>query len=350
MYLRFTLSMVAILLLVACSPVQDTDAVRVGMLLPLSGELATYGEDVLKGAQLVQRDGLQLIVTDDRGDRKESLSGFRKLRDLNNASVIVGPFGPPSSFAVYGSMQGTDKEALVIGVTLCMDEFSTMTNVVCSYPSMQAQMEKTIAFGKQSGPKGYFVTEQSVLGDTLASLMQSEAQANNVILFIDKLSTTEVDPRIAATKVVQKNPSFVAVALSSPADSFLVIRSIKEQGYTGTIILSSDVNDEQLVQFKEDLEGVYVPWIVGIDDYNEVFVTQFTQRYGARPNIYNALGYELTTAAYELAKQPQQNKETYYSLENSNDYAIKNFHYIHDSVVLPFTAHQIQNGTLVAVE
>jgi branched-chain amino acid transport system substrate-binding protein len=78
----------------------EAKEVKIGIVAPISGEAATFGESTANGAKLYFDqvnaaggiNGLKIVyyVEDDKGDPTEGASAYSKLIDQNKVSVIVG--------------------------------------------------------------------------------------------------------------------------------------------------------------------------------------------------------------------------------------------------------------------
>ena len=90
------------LLLIGCK--QQDQELSVGFIAPLSGPLANFGVDIKDGVSLFEKnhEDFSVVYEDDTFDPKESITAYRKLRDVDNINWIVGPFGPPITSAIYG--------------------------------------------------------------------------------------------------------------------------------------------------------------------------------------------------------------------------------------------------------
>ena len=91
-----------VLFLAACGQkAADESVVKIGVIAPLTGDLAQYGVAAKDGLQLkvdeinaaggVNGKQIQLIIEDNRGDINESVSIFKKLKGKDNVHLIVGP-------------------------------------------------------------------------------------------------------------------------------------------------------------------------------------------------------------------------------------------------------------------
>ena len=86
------------------------EPIRVGLLTPLTGAVATYGQSVrnavVMGIDSINASGgingrqIKLIVLDDKGDSTESAQAARRLIDREKVALIIGPVITPAVMAV----------------------------------------------------------------------------------------------------------------------------------------------------------------------------------------------------------------------------------------------------------
>jgi branched-chain amino acid transport system substrate-binding protein len=78
--------------------VNNTDVVKVGVILPLSGQYAVFGESVRNAITMsfndLENKNIQLIFEDDEFDSKKGLSAYNKLQNVDNVDIIVALSSP----------------------------------------------------------------------------------------------------------------------------------------------------------------------------------------------------------------------------------------------------------------
>lgn len=78
----------------------ENKKLRVGIIIPLTGDFSAYGESVRNGMELAisenTDDTIQLYFEDDMGHPKESLKAFHKLVYLDKVNVVVTISAQPS--------------------------------------------------------------------------------------------------------------------------------------------------------------------------------------------------------------------------------------------------------------
>ena len=70
---------------------------EIGVVIPLSGEVASYGQRAQRGMQLAQKDWkahgkpeIGLIFEDDQSETSKAVTATQKLIDINKVPVVVG--------------------------------------------------------------------------------------------------------------------------------------------------------------------------------------------------------------------------------------------------------------------
>lgn len=92
------IAVIIVLVIVFYEP-KPKEAVRIGVILPLTGKLASYGQWAKNGFDLAVEEvnslknypyDLELIYEDDTGDPKTGVNAIQKLISVHNLSVITG--------------------------------------------------------------------------------------------------------------------------------------------------------------------------------------------------------------------------------------------------------------------
>lgn len=99
---------VSALLLSGCK--KNSNELKIGLINPETGELATYGEKIKRGIEIAEEEieknnllnGKKLIVfkEDTKGDSKASLAAVQKLININKVKYIIGEISGNATMAV----------------------------------------------------------------------------------------------------------------------------------------------------------------------------------------------------------------------------------------------------------
>lgn len=95
-------------------PVSETpDAIRIGVIAPLTGIAADYGAEMKAGIEAAGGTNVTFIYEDDKCDPKEAVTAYKKLTEIDKVSLIIGPACGSPQEAIAPLMKGTDIVAVV---------------------------------------------------------------------------------------------------------------------------------------------------------------------------------------------------------------------------------------------
>lgn len=333
------------------------EQIKIGAILPLTGDLASYGNDVLKGINLFAEEhaNLEVLVEDDQGDSKESISAMIKLRDINGVSYFVGPFGPIPSEAIYSSQTDEEKNNLTFeAVSMCSDEFQNYDNMICTYPSPYYQLKASYIYLTTIGKESFYaILSNDASGESIYQMFfQIADEIGLKMLDASKINVSDSDFYTVIDKTISQNPDFVVVATLNQGANLKIVKELKEKGYAGMIMSGGDFNEDLVKEYQDILENVYLTGQAKFE-YDENFVSAFTEKYDlTEPNMYQAYGYMWIEVLYNLA---EQNPDQHFTIDDiveyvnshADDLAIKGFKYDADKKVeFPMKVMLAKDGKL----
>lgn len=289
--------------------VKNTD-IKIGVILPLSGDLANVAEDVQTGVGLFadKHTEARFIIENDEGDTKKSISSMKKLTSVDGVDEIIGPLGPISSEAVYSSQVESEKNNLFfVTLSMCADQFQQYENMMCIYPSPYYQLKETYKYPKSIGKTSlYIITANDSFGNDLTEMTKKIAgEIGLKIIGDDKVNIKDLEFRIVAQKAVEAEPDLIMVATMNLPSAIKIINSLKEKKYKGMIMGGADIEENTIKEFQNTFEGVYLTGRAKLD-YNSEFLKEYKDKKGGEPNLYTAFGYVWSDILYKLIKSGKQ--------------------------------------------
>jgi len=85
------LAVVLILIVVMVNDDKDNGKLKVGVMGPLSGQFAQFGEEGKRGIESVGAKNIEFIYGDDQCDPAVAITSFRKLIDIDKVGIVIGP-------------------------------------------------------------------------------------------------------------------------------------------------------------------------------------------------------------------------------------------------------------------
>lgn len=103
-----TLILVIIVIFLAVKHHSSLAVSRIGVIAPLTGVVAFYGEDMRKGIESIAGKENDLIFEDDECDPKKAVSAFKKLTEMDKVKIIIGPACGSSQEALVPLVKQSD--------------------------------------------------------------------------------------------------------------------------------------------------------------------------------------------------------------------------------------------------
>jgi len=341
--------------------VSTNNPVKVGVLLPFSGDSSVFGKKGRRGLELVESEEINFVYQDTKGLKaRGAVNAARKLINTDNVDMLIGPFGPEQTFAV--EPVASKQNMPMFSYSLCSKRFAEYENIWCGYPSTSQQLAETPDFmAKQGIETVALVTEQSDYGRESAEVIRTEASNVGYEVAIDeKISTDLRDFRTLATQITSESPDAVFVATASVPQNFLLMEQLNQLGYEGARFAgAADTDVSHVEQFGDAVEGVYVSGSISPERFAQSFYDRFQEKYGEKPDLYSAIAYDM--GRYAL-KSSQNYSGDISTIDNMNEFgqtvtninyknpAIPGYQFAEDRTVsFPTEIWQIQDGEYVPV-
>ena len=307
-----------------------SDTIKIGVLAPLTGGVAEYGNAVNNGVTMffeelnanggINGKQVELVVYDEEGDPVKAVTGYNYLLDEGVVAIIGDVTTAPTIAVVTESQEeGTPMitaSATAAAVTCQMNDDGTVAAV---YENMfrscfidPFQGNKMAAFAKEQLNASTAAVLYNVGSDYSAGCaksFQETAQAQGLeMLAVESYADGAVDFQSQLTNIAAKNPDVLFIP-----DYYSVVALVAQQAYAAGVkstMLGSDGWDSVLDVVTDPalLEGSYYCSGYSIEDTREAvqtFVANYQAKYGATPNMFAAQGYDaamIMAAAVEKAE------------------------------------------------
>ncbi len=278
--------------------------VRIGVILPLTGDGAAYGSSMRRGMDLAAEElastlpyELVLIYEDSQADPTKALSAYRKLADVDQVPAILGPFTSSETLAVAPAAEADDIVILSTGasspeVTNAGDFiFRIVTSdffdadVVARYSIEHLGIrEMAVVFINNeygTGVRDVFSPRFQELGGT--------------VLSVEGYLPDDPDFRTLLAKVRDSRPD--GLFLVGHQEMGRVLRQAREIGIESTVVSTGLFQDPAILETAGPAaEGVFFSYASYNPQSEDVvlgnFVATYEEKYGENPNILAALGYD----------------------------------------------------------
>lgn len=288
----------------------DADEVRIGVYLPLTGQVAFGGQLELDGVKLAHQEmsevlgkPIRLVVVDNKSDKVESANAVKRLINRDKVHALIGTYG--SSFAMAGG--DVAEKAGIPGMgTSCTNPLVTLGKKyyfrACYIDPYQGAAAATYAYDMLGARKAAFLIEIS--GDYsvgLANFFKKSFQNfGGEIVATLSYNAGDQDFTAQLTEIISKKPDVLYIPANF-AEGAIIMRQARELGAEFTIMGGDAMDNPKIVEIGgKDVEGFlhttfpYDPNMTDMSDIAKKFTEQWYAVYPDKgePNVNAALGYD----------------------------------------------------------
>lgn len=279
-------------------PFQNQRIIKVGAILPLSGEAAQYGETAKKSIDLAvsklakeQKITISIIYEDDKMNPKLAVNAFQKLQE-QGVKYVIG-FGSGETLALCPLAERNKIVLMSAGsspkITSCGDY------TFRDYPSDVYQgkvlAEKVFQKGYKNVALLYINNEYGV---GLKNEFEKSFQGN--IIFSEAHEVTGTDFRTQLTKLKSIQSDAIVLISQFPEGARLITQK-SELGLTQPIFGSEALKDPKLIESipSSQLNSAFVISVAQYDgNESQEFEDTYQQNYNEKPGSYGDYAYDNT--------------------------------------------------------
>lgn len=290
---------------------KDSEAIKIGLNLELSGPVAAYGSQEKDGAELavdeINKAGgingkqIELVIKDNKSDTAEAAAVVTSLTTKDQVVAIVGP---ATSGATKAQIPNATKAKVPVITPSGTDDSITVMNgqvqeyifrasfqdsfqgvILANYAMDNLKMEKAVIIGDVSSDYAKGLTEsfeKTFTGEIVAS---------------EKFNSKDKDFNAILTKIKDKDFDFIYLP-GYYEEAGLVIKQAREMGIEQPVLGADGFSDEKLGQIagKGNMNKIYYTAHFSekapASEKVKEFITNFKDIYGQAPNSFNALAYD----------------------------------------------------------
>ena len=276
---------------------KDDSTIKIGVILPLSGDLAMLGEPARQGAEMAMENftntkhKYELILEDDRYDVNKTVTAANKLISVDKVSAVI----------TLGSAEGNAvkplaKTAKIIHFnTAASDQTIPDGKYIFTHWTPPAEEAKTMVaeLTRRNVKKiAIFTTNNDGMIAISAELKKQLAGTDIFTVMDEKINVGNRDFRTQILKLKANLPDMI-VLQNTPPELEILAKQIKEADIKAPLT-SIEVFDTTTSPelFKGD-------WYVTVSDPTDTFKTSFRNKYSAGPelatgNIYDIISLIIT--------------------------------------------------------
>ncbi|MDR1897951.1 MAG: ABC transporter substrate-binding protein [Prevotellaceae bacterium] len=299
----------------------ETEKVKIGVSVPLTGNLAFWGEEVKRGMEIYAAnqevsDKLTLLFEDNKGLPNEAVTSMKKLIEFNKAQAIVTMLvklsAPQREIAeqkqiplvsTYNSSSGFTK-----GYTFTYQDFAThewqlpaLTHFV--FNELKATKGITFCSSDDFGKDGqkFFKLNLEKLGGTIL----------DTVLF----APGTIDLRNDIAKIMQKKPEFIFV-VGQENELIVATKQIRERDRDILIFGIGSFESPTVwgaipAEYQNNLYFVNSFFDKDFDDESTIYFNDYVAKCNQEPSMPSVYGYSICKYLYAILSEVQKTNTSF---------------------------------------
>ena len=312
----------------------DEEIVKIGAILPLSGDVAVYGKSLKNGmdlalAEFQQNDAnkkdFQFIYEDSKADPKLAVSAFQKLSSIDNCKIILGGF---SSSEVLSMAPIAEKNKVVlISPTASSPSITSAGDYIFrTTPSdnFDGEIMAKFAYYELSlkDVALLYVNNDYGLGISKVFMNKFENYGGNVVIQ-KSFETNTKDFRTLLISIKDSKPDGLYIIATSELGN--ILKQKTELGLKIKIFTIGLVENPKVIEIAgKGADSVFYSYpSFQVNSGNKIvqkFVTDYKNKYGNDPDVLGAYGYDLVGITLMALKDNSESsdriKTALYNIKN----------------------------------
>lgn len=271
------------------------EPLKVGILIPLTGDAASYGENVKNGIELANNElNFKLIYEDGKCNGPDAVTAIRKLIEVNKVDAIIGELC--SGATIPSSAVAKEANVLMVSpASTSPDLTNAGDHFFRTVPSDALQGVEGAKLVKNLGYKTLAVLH---VNDDYGVGFNKVLKENFDVGISESFEKEATDLRTQLTKIKEKNPEAIYIISNSPAAAGAALKQIKELGITAQVFGSEGLKDQSVLDAAEGAaENMLLTFLAPSKTLiGKQFVNRYKQEYKEDPPIFAAEAFDAMLA------------------------------------------------------
>lgn len=292
----------------------NSDVIKIGVIAPLTGDVAQYGVAVRDGVQLkvdeinaaggINGKKIELVIADSKADVQEAINIFKKMVSQDKVNLVIGEVISSTSIAISDLAQSS-KTPLISASATALDFTKGKDFVFRTTFTDPFQGVATAKYAKEKGIKSVAILTNSSSDYSigLAEAFKNQATADGLTVIEEKYTKDDKDFKSILTKIKGQNVEAIFVPDYYNTNG-LILTQAGELGLKAQF-LGGDGWDGIQTNFGQIAEGAIFSSQFAPDDPDEIvqnFMTTFKAKYNKDAAIFEALGYDTAVVVENALK------------------------------------------------
>jgi len=357
-----------IILPFGCSKKQpESQEIKIGVILPLTGGAGKYGEDARLGIELAVEENnarggingkpIEVVLEDDQSKPEQTVAVLRRMIAVYKISIVIGPMTSSSALAVAPIAE--KNKVVLLSPAASVPALSNAGDFIFRNELSDAYggvSQAELTWSKLGIKKVAILYINNDYGVGVKNAFkQTFTKLGGQIVEAQPFDQDSQDFRSQLTLIKAKNPD--GIFFIAYKEAITILRQIKELGIQVTLLSTPVFEDREILEKAGNAaEGVIYVYYGGLTPQSELeevkkFTKAFREKYNREPGYYSALAYDAANIALlAIAKggiQSDSIKNTLYQIKDYPGVTGKTTFDTYGDVIKPVCLKMVQDGKFV---
>lgn len=292
-------SIIVFSLILNCS--KGAEEIKIGAILPLTGDAAVYGEKVKNGIELALKEiqsslklNLRIVFEDSRLEPASGVNALQKLIRINKVPIVIGPIS--SGVVLSIAPIANSNQVVILSPYASNYRISEAGKYIFRiYPSdaIQGLIDAQLAIQLNLMKAAVFYIN-SDYGYGLKEVFEKNYKdLGGKVVLSEGFNTGETDFRIILNKIQSSKADFIFLPANEKEMEIILLQK-REMGINIPIISTDSFLPEPIIRnVGIAAEGVIFTTFYQYDSIiSKKFEENFEKIYSEKPSLLEALGYD----------------------------------------------------------
>lgn len=277
--------------------------VKIGVIVPMSGQVASMGEAVQNAINLGDYKNLRPVFEDDPCDAKKAISAYQKLKLEDVKIFYVACSGSVMALAPLAEQNG---DLILTAYAGSAEIRRTGTEVIRFIPDALSVGEAMVQYVDTPALKNKkigLLHEEQDYAQSLADLLKTDF--GEKIITVEKYNANDTTYRTQITKLKFAGVDTLLFVPTSDKAAQLILKEMQTQGFNPDVITEVNSCDYPFKPVDYGLHGVCWKATLDTDGYNR-YVSDYRKKYDkdSQYPFYDSITFDLFGIIDTLYDQP----------------------------------------------
>lgn len=292
--------------------------IKVGVLQPLTGPIASFGQSTLKGIELAHEDfkklpngdTIKLVVVDNQFDKVQNVNGYKRLASKEKVVAIIGPLASSMALSIKRFAGSTKTPTLTqIATNPRVTKNSKYITRACFTDDFQGKVGASYAL-KHNLKKAVIVFDmkQDYSVGLKKEFEKAYKKGGGKVLKALFINSGDKDFNAQVAQIKRLNPDFIYAPIYAP-EGGLFVRQLRAAGVKAPVMGGDGLADPSLmtklagkaangVMFTDHFDAAKAP-----TNYSKKFIKEYEKKYKELPSAFAATGADGYILVYNAIKK-----------------------------------------------